>query len=57
MAKVKLEVLRFFSTYDASGVIIGEEGDKLEVGGATAKRLIKQGFAKKWRPKKKNRED
>jgi len=53
---VKIEVLRFFSTWDATGVIVGNKGDKLEVGGGTAKRLIKQKFAKKWRPKK-NRED
>ena len=57
MAKVKIVALRFFSTWEASGIIEAKKGDELEVGGATAERLVKQKFARKWRPKKKNRED
>ena len=48
----KIEVIRFFSTWDASGVVSGQVGDKLEVGRGTAERLVRQGFAKKARTRK-----
>jgi len=52
MANVKLIVLRSFSAYDATGVVSGFEGDKIETGEGTAKYLIKGGYAKKARPHK-----
>lgn len=53
MAKVKLIIIRGFSTYDATGVVAGAVDDVIEVGAGTAKDLIERGFAKKYRPKKK----
>jgi len=55
MANVKIVVLRFFSSYDATGVVGGSKGDILEVGEGTAKMLIQSKFAKKWRPEKKEK--
>ena len=52
MAKAKISVIRGFSTFDASGVVGAAAGDEIEVREFTAKRLIKGGFARKWRPPK-----
>lgn len=49
---VKIVALGTFATGDSTGVIKGVTGEVLEVKESTAVRLIKQGLAKKWRPKK-----
>ena len=45
-------ITRNFNTWDASGVVSGEKGDKLEVRGGTADRLIALGLAKEYVPRK-----
>ena len=52
MKMAKIVALGTFATGDSTGVVKANLGEIIEVKESTAKHLIQQGLAKKWRPEK-----